>query len=125
VRFTAASLCNAFGVTPELCRELNLKSIVPSVVRREREPLTRRLRRADFIKKYLTENPDTSQRQLAAICKENGFKVSAQTVGRVLKQFGLKRNAPGRRSGKISPMPVDCAHCPAGAVLDVPDSKAA
>ena len=99
----SVTLCAALGVTADMARELDLKTIRPPEVARERDaerPTQEELiqERLEFAREYLRLCPNTSARKLAKAYKENGFRgANHQTANDDLNTLGHIARPAGRR----------------------------
>jgi len=89
-------MCKKFGVTPELARLLNLKSIVPPEIKEERKPKVKRQRRKEFIERYLNLKPNATNLEIAKDCSQNGHPISRQHLGKLLSKAGRSARIAGR-----------------------------
>lgn len=104
-----STLVSLLRITPELARELNLRTIVPDEVTLERKPRggqrrQRQTARHTFIQKYLAAHGgaahggrEISCRKLQQAFKEAGFTVSHETVNQDLR--ALRKASDERQEG--------------------------
>jgi hypothetical protein len=97
-RYSNAGLCRWLGVTPELARQLKLRTIVPEEVGLERRPVggqraKQQAARREFIRHfYQQQGEKISCRRLQRALEAAGFTVSHETVNcdlRALKADGV------------------------------------
>jgi hypothetical protein len=90
-RLKTKTLVRWLRVTPEMARDLDLKTIVPKEVREARKrPGTRnREARREFVAQWRRDNPAASLRDTAAAANEAGFPCSPATVMRDIEADGL------------------------------------
>jgi hypothetical protein len=108
----AEKLCAWTGITPELARELELKTIVPDVVRQERKPPKGGIKaqqlkqRREFIADYVSSHPVPSCRKMAEILKAHGIQSNHQTVNEDYVFFGFTpADSSQRRAGRPAQQP--------------------
>lgn len=94
-RHSRAILCEQLGVTDEIARRLELRSIITDVVRQERtlphggQRAQDRIDRYRILKMFLANGGAPSARKVQAAYKEAGVNVSHLTANADLKAIGL------------------------------------
>lgn len=104
-------LCRMLGVSPDLAREWNLRTIIPEVVRQEREDARPTLesliqRRRDWLERYIHDHYGVPPacRKLAELYKAEGFRgANPQTAATDLQSLGFK--SPVKGKPKVAPLP--------------------
>lgn len=95
IKYSAKTLCAKFAVTAEVARKLDLRSIIPPEVRQERKEQIRQQKKAKYrkaerdalIRQSRLENPSISASKIASLCVQNGFPITRQHIGRLLKRW--------------------------------------
>jgi hypothetical protein len=87
LRYTNTRLIKWLRITPRIARELELESILPEEVTRERRALTptkeQKIQdRRQFIRGYIEAHRQPTCRAMAKILNQNGFNVGKDTVSR-------------------------------------------
>lgn len=81
MKFRNTTLLRSLYLTPELARELNLKTILPQEMMRQPKGFKRiREERQAFIHEYLQHNRQPSGRVMVQLLKDAGFRTNHQTV---------------------------------------------
>jgi hypothetical protein len=104
-RYKRALLADFFDVTPAMAKDLELRSIVPAIVKTMRanarqlanRKTAREIRRR-HISHYLTEYPTASAREVFRALTRKGIATNPQTVNEDMNALGHKRlpGSPGR-----------------------------
>jgi len=95
-RWTNGKLCRLYGITPDMARELDLKTILPHEVREERRqnmPTRDESRQAatEYLRRHIITNhywPST--RTAADVLTDAGYPVSHETARKLLKRLVSK-----------------------------------
>jgi hypothetical protein len=115
--YSNASLCRWLQITPDLARELALRSIVPAEVRAERtlppggQREIDRQARLEFLRTYTAHHGCSSARHMVEVLKQAGLEASRRTVNEDLNALGYS-TAPARRAGRPSHGPVQAQRSP-------------
>jgi hypothetical protein len=101
-RISNAKLCPVLGITADLARELDLKTIRPLDVEHEADqalPLQSDMiqARQDFARQYIEEHGSLTARRLANLYKAAGYKgANHETANQDLNALGFVVRLPGR-----------------------------
>lgn len=108
-RISNKKLCPLLGITADLARELDLKTIRPLAVEHEADqalPIQSEMiqARRDFARQYIEEHGSLSARRLANLYKAAGFKgANQQTANQDLNALGFlvrDKGRPPRKTGR-------------------------
>ena len=90
-------LCRVLGISADRARKLNLSSIVPAEITKERKNKTgkreiEKKQRLKALKEIIKEKPNLSSRKIAGILKERGIKGNHSTVNKELAEIRRKNS---------------------------------